>query len=80
MIEQTALNYDQIVALAIEEAIEVGDLSSDVEDYLRKETSDPSKEARRRVLGLIHSYGEGLRSWVERFEELETDLNTALDA
>ena len=77
---KTALNYDQIVAVAIEEAIEFGDLSSDVEHYLRKETSDPSKEARGRVLGIIHTYGWSLRELGARFEELETDLKTALHA
>ena len=35
MIEKTALNYDEIVALAIEEAIEIGDLASDVEEGLK---------------------------------------------
>ena len=35
LIEKTTLNYDEIVALAIEEAIEIGDLSSDIEHYLR---------------------------------------------
>ena len=80
MIEKTALNYDEIVAIAIDEIIEVGDWTSDVEDDLRKETSDPSKEARGRVLEIIHTYRVGMRDWAEKFEDVETDLKTALDA
>ena len=43
MIEKTALNYDEIVAVAIEEAIEIGDLASDVERLSAQRNLGPFK-------------------------------------